>query len=149
MQSHSIALSYSVIRHARDNKPQPITVSWEKFVTSLQEPVVRGVLPLTQYIAAERTIRSQQKDGASWIPAVFVENGLRRDADVEHITAFVADIDNKDGDIVDVSSIDALLSGLTYCAHTSYSHSTDHPKWRVIIPFSGSSAKSVGKIPQI
>jgi phage/plasmid-associated DNA primase len=136
MKSHTDLFSYSTIRHARDNKPQPVSIDWQSFMALLQQPVIRGSLPLQEYLEADRATRAKQKEGAAWIPAVFVENGLRRDSDVSSITAFVADIDNKDGDIVDASSIDELLSGLTYYAHTSYSHSAEHPKWRVVIPFS-------------
>jgi hypothetical protein len=76
-----------------------------------------------------------QKDGPAWIPAVFGQQsnakGHRRHAqNVVALYAAVLDFDNH----ISRARIEAILHGLCYAAHTSYTHHPQAERWRVIIP---------------
>ncbi|MBT4837325.1 MAG: hypothetical protein HON94_08265, partial [Methylococcales bacterium] len=136
MNTPNNTFEYSQIRGVRDTKPEHIITTWDEFVESLKSPVIRGQLALIDYLQADRKTQTKQKNGKAWIPAKFQSDGTRSDKNVETISAFVADLDNKSGPVVTEDSIRNTLKSITYATHTSYSHSLDKPKWRVIIPFS-------------
>lgn len=80
-------------------------------------------------LLSKPTIR-EKKDGAAWIPATFREGGKRCKADVVTVNALVYDFDSGT-----ISMEEALhcAEGLQAIAHTSYSHTPEHPKFRLVI----------------
>ena len=55
------------------------------------EPEENASLALDEYLAADHSTRARVKNGGAWVPAVFVNNGSRKDTDVLAMTAAVLD----------------------------------------------------------
>lgn len=80
-----------------------------------------------------------EKDGPGWSPAQYRPDPSPEDEDQESIT-------RKNSNVLEVTAaaLDhdgvvphvGLLEAYEYVAHTTFSHSTDKPSWRVVIPFS-------------
>ena len=101
-------------KNKQDNKPRYRGVAWEKIVVGLSSHTIR-----------------QEKDGPLWSPTVYRGNASRGNAGVEMLTAAVGDFDNG----TRYEDIEERLSGYEYVAHSTHSHSAEHPKFRVAIPF--------------
>jgi hypothetical protein len=98
-----------------DNQPKLALLTWEKLA-----------LRLTQH-------REQaQKDGPLWSPAQYPPGQKRANNSVLGLTAAVADFDNGTA----WEEVQERLSGYEYVAHSTYSSDPEHPKFRVVIPFS-------------
>ena len=116
-----------------DTHPVKVQKTWGEFLTGwLAEPEENATMSLEEYQSADHSIRARVKNGRAWVPAVFVNNGSRKDADVQEMTAAVLDFD--DG-VIGFEDVEAKLTGWTYAAHTSFSHTPNKPKLRVIVPF--------------
>lgn len=63
-----------------------------------------------------------------WSPARF--NGTRAADHVEEVSALVFDFD----DGTRIEAVQELLEGLPHLGHTSWSHTEDHHKFRIVIP---------------
>ena len=125
--------NFSSIKNAMDTHPVKVQKSWGEFLTGwLAEPEENASLALDEYLAADHSTRAKVKNGRAWVPAIFVKDGSRKDADVLAMTAAVLDFD--DG-VIGFEDVEAKLTGWTYAAHTSFSHTPNKPKLRVIIPF--------------
>ena len=132
---------FSAIKNSRDTVPRKVETTWGGFLSGwLAEPEERGELALDEYLAADHDTRSRIKNGAAWIPALFKKEGSRRDADVMGMTAAVLDFDDGAIGFEDVSP---RLRGLTFAVHSSFSHTPQKPKLRVIIPFSRVAAPAL------
>ncbi len=128
---------YSEIKTAYDNAPVRIQSTWGAFAKSLQNPVERGKLALKKYLNADKEIKDKQKNGKAWHPAVFKRDSKRHEENVIALHSFVADVDGKKIQTVNFKNeFTEKLSKYAYAYHTSYSHSLEQEKWRVIIPFS-------------
>jgi hypothetical protein len=93
-----------------DNQPRPYRVSW---------------LALAQRLCTydERS----SKDGRAWSPVSYRPGTTRGKANVDQVYMLVLDVDHT------ALPLD-LLEGLEYVAHTTYSHTPDDPRWRVVLP---------------
>ena len=81
------------------------------------------------------TLTSGEKDGLAWMP-VSIEQGPRANARVKSISAIVLDIENTKGlKPPSLKTLKARLIELNWSAlvHTSYSHTPDDPRYRVVI----------------
>ncbi len=125
---------FSVIKNSRDTCPIKVEKTWYEFLTSLlAEPRENKALSLEEYQSANNETRTRIKNGPAWIPAVFTPDGNRVDANVMAMTAAVLDFD--DG-AINFDAVESHLNGWTFAAHTSFSHTPEKPKLRVIVPFS-------------
>lgn len=71
------------------------------------------------------------KDGPLWSPAIY-KNGASRDNEgVESLTAAVGDFDSGIG----YDELQDRLLPYEHVVHSTFNHSLDHPKFRVILPF--------------
>ena len=91
----------------------PTTITWEGFVESAQEPATEK--DCAPYMAGKATSTS------------------RKDSRVEYRSMVTLDADNAESDLP--ARVDRL--GLTSLVHSTYSHTTDKPRYRVIIPLMG------------
>jgi hypothetical protein len=123
---------FSTVRGPTDTAPRKVAATWGSFLRRLEQPVVRGELPLEEYLAAEKPARNRQKAGPGWIPAVFRPGGRRVDDDVLGATAVVGDLD--DGKLLDRAQVVRHLNGYVHVGHTSYSHAPQAPRYRVVVP---------------
>lgn len=71
------------------------------------------------------------KDGRAWSPVTYRPGTTRARDNVEEVHALVLDIDH-----ADLPS--DLLNGLEYVAHTTFSHTAEDPRWRVVLPLTRS-----------
>ena len=125
---------FSVIKNSRDTNPVKVEKTWGEFLTGwLAEPEENPTMSLEEYLAADHDTRAKVKNGRAWIPAVFIKEGKRVDTDVLAMTAAVLDFD--DG-AIGFADVESRLDGWTFAAHTSFSHTSQKPKLRVILPFS-------------
>jgi hypothetical protein len=91
------------------------------------------------------------KDGLGFIFATFTER-RRLDANVERVTAIALDIDSKEGQ-PQPPAFDDVVSrvrslGVAACAWTTYSHTPETPRYRIVCPLSEPMNKSALTIAQ-
>jgi len=70
------------------------------------------------------------KDGRAWSPVTYLPGTTRGKANVDQVFALVLDIDH--GEL----PLD-LLEGYEYVAHTTFQHTPEAPRWRVVVPLVG------------
>ncbi|MGA7923720.1 MAG: hypothetical protein WCA77_07075 [Thermoplasmata archaeon] len=99
-----------------DKVPKPREWTWPELVVKLTHHDVR-----------------EEKDGGLWSPALYRLGATRGNDGVLEITAGVEDID----DGWSIPDAVALLErqGLEFILHTSHSHTSNLPKYRVVVPF--------------
>lgn len=131
MSTLDARFDYSLVRSVSDTKPRRAGGAWQEFLLRTAEPEVRGDLELDAYLAADKETRSRQKSGPAWIPALFRPGGGREDTDVVEVTALVGDLD---GGKLQAPQIRERLNGFAHIGHSSYSHSPEAPRYRVILP---------------
>lgn len=90
------------------------TQSWEKFSDNMRRVSV-----------------SDTKEVCLFGPHKIKENGKRNNESITEITAFVFDIDNARGHTC--ASILGLVSNYAAIAHTTWSHSPEEPRFRLIL----------------
>ena len=91
----------------------PVTMTWDEFVEGAQEPATEK--ECGAYMAGKATSTS------------------RKDSRVEYRSMVTLDADNADPELP--ARVEGL--GLTSLVHSTYSHTTDKPRYRVIIPIMG------------
>nr|DAU73348.1 MAG TPA: virulence associated protein E [Caudoviricetes sp.] len=91
----------------------PATITWEEFVEAAQEPATEK--DCGAYMAGKATSTS------------------RKDSRVEYRSMVTLDADNADAELP--ARVEGL--GLTALVHSTYSHTTDKPRYRIIIPILG------------
>ena len=109
----------SFFENVRSVEPVARDLTWERLADTLVD--FRAHWGLDD--AAKRS-------APCWSPVRYREGGRRRAADVVDVSALVLDYD--DGRTID-EAVDAW-DGLARVVHTSWSHSPDHHKIRVIVP---------------
>lgn len=116
-----------------------LQLSFEKLVALLKAyPLHVGQLPVAEYLRlkggtkADKTAAAADKDTA-WFSLSKYSRPTRRAENVELISAFVGDFDTGAFSVPDFAE---RLEGLQYVLLTTYSHTVDHPKYRVIVPYS-------------
>ena len=135
----TVQFSYTEFADRYAVDPVRIKSTWSDFCERFSsEDRNRGELSASEYHSLsngsqeEKAKRAQEKDGPAWSPALYRDGGKRRNEDVDHLSAFVCDID---GGEIDVDTVQDRLAGHAYLLHTTYSHRPEQPKLRVIIPF--------------
>jgi len=110
----SMSWSASVFREVCDREPLAIEPAWGDLVQ------------LLGYFY--RMPSGDKMRARCWSPARF--SGTRAAANVEQVSALVFDFD----DGTRIESVRAQLEGLPHLGHTSWSHTEEHHKFRVVIP---------------
>jgi hypothetical protein len=131
LRDFSIQINW--INNCRDTSPRPETVSIRDLADRFRVPATnRNKLPLAAYHALPtKKERHAQKDGPAFIPATFSKPDTRDQDDVVETTGFVLDFD---GDVTR-AEFEPKLKGFGYIAHTTYSHSEDAERWRILLPY--------------
>jgi len=79
----------------------------------------------------EKDIRREAKqDLRLWAPIRFAEGAKRDDAGVEHLSALVLDFDRGPGP----AELERLYADWLHIAHSTWSHTPEHPKLRLVLP---------------
>jgi len=81
----------------------------------------------------EKDIRREAKqDLRLWAPTLFIAGARREDENVVHLSALVLDFDKGPGP----ETLRELFSDVFHIAHSTWSHTTEKPKLRLVLPFS-------------
>ena len=108
-------LHVSIFNSCKNTTPTESTsVDWEKICTTLSKPEVREV-----------------KDGQG-ISFVKLEPEIRKNANVQNISAVMMDID----DGTPYADIQSLIEKYEHLAYSTHSHTAEHPKYRILFPVS-------------
>jgi hypothetical protein len=91
-------------------------------------------------VSLGRPTVSREKVGLAFVPALYgnkrnARGGLRHNGNVERITALVLDLDGKDAAYT-AAQLRKALRRWKFIAYTTWQHTPDCPRWRVIIPLS-------------
>jgi hypothetical protein len=106
------------------------------FAHSLQQHVVSKECTWDFLISYLKTARQGKKDGSGWIAAE-MPDGPRKSEKVLSVSLLVFDIDNKDDTITDIDLRKRVLSnGYRAIVHSTYNHTPDNPRFRLILDIS-------------
>jgi len=106
--------SASVFREVVDREPMALELAWGDLANLLGH--------------FYRMPSGDKLRARCWSPARF--SGTRAAANAEEVSALVFDFD----DGTQITSVRELLEGLPHLGHTSWSHTEEHHKFRVVIP---------------
>lgn len=136
---------YSVVKDVNDNKPIKYKTSWNAFIQTFKKPVKRGQMPLKKYLACKKDpdrkhLADAQKNGTAMFPGEFNRPGTRIRDNIKSRTLLVLDLD--DGNYT-FEQLENKLKGIECIIHTTYSHSKETAKFRVLIPFDEPVTKDI------
>ena len=106
-------IDLTIIPNRTSKQWYPVTMTWEKIVKATQEPAT-------------------EKDCGAYMAGKATSTN-RKDSRVEYRSMVTLDADNAESDLP--ARVEGL--GLTALVHSTYSHTTDKPRYRVIIPLLG------------
>ena len=78
-------------------------------------------------------IEGGKVDLPAWSPVRYREGARRSSANVEEVSCIVLDVDS-DSRPVSIEEACKPWQGVAHCVHTSWSHTPERPKFRVVIP---------------
>lgn len=97
-----------------DNLPKQTSLSWQRFCHEF---------------SLHKKVRAK-KLAPCWSPIIYKAGVTRKNENVARLSMAVLDVDSG----VEIESVIKLINGYTYLIHTTYSHSQEIPKYRVILP---------------
>lgn len=122
-------LIINITNDRTDKHPQFLEISWFDLIQKFKAPEIKGHSITTNKLLPEK----QSKDGAGWMPCSLRDpNGRRLKENIKEIFLLVLDIDSG----VSFNQIEELLRNFEFVVHSTYSHSAEISKWRVILPLS-------------
>jgi hypothetical protein len=105
--------------------------TWEQLLKLLEACQPHGSLQLQEYLAADSATKRKEKDYVGWMPCSVKNQGGRRiQENMDMLHLLVLDID----DGLPLGQIHEVLAQYEYAVHSSYSHTPEKPKWRVVLP---------------
>jgi uncharacterized protein (DUF927 family) len=108
-------LTISLFKNVRDNDPKERTLAWSAFCNT--------------YFAKHQALKIKE-NGAAWSPACYPTGVTRQKDKVETVSCAVFDVEHH-------CRFDELLDklvGYAYVAHSSYRHSAEDPRYRIVLP---------------
>ena len=113
-ESEPQRFAISTYNNEFDNVPKPRNWTWPEFCQRL----------------GKHLSRSKKSGNPMWSAAQYYPEAKRCKAGVELITMAVLDIDSG----TPVDQVIAQIKGYAYLIHSTYSHTDEYPKYRVILP---------------
>lgn len=107
-------LTLAFFRHVKDARVRRHDTTWDELAAILTEHQERD-----------------EKDGPLWSPTLYRANTARGKSNVESICCLVLDFDKG----VDPATMTPRWERWAYALYTTFSHSPEYPKWRVVFPF--------------
>lgn len=125
-------ITINLLGHCKDTSLAQQETTWADLCEVLSGKEIRkGSMPLEKYLVATDRDRKLDKDGPGWVPCSLRDpSGPRTQVNMNEIFALVLDIDTGMS-LLDVKS---RIAGYEAAIHSSYSHSLEKPKWRVVLP---------------
>lgn len=99
--------------NCKDNVPKAKAHTWKSFCEAFGKHPVQS-----------------KKDGPAWSPLSYIEGGTRNNENVDQVFMAVIDVDNGTPHEVVLER----FAGYACLAHSSYTHSLDLQKYRIILP---------------
>ncbi len=137
-------LSINIVYGCQAKDMTPTEVTWEELQTVFAKIDRKGVMNLSDYLVASDKMKKEDKDGSAWIPCSTINpTGSRTQSNMDEAYCLVLDIDTG----MQLDDVKKRIGGFEAVIHSSYSHSPEHPKWRVVFPFLAAvPANNIGKI---
>lgn len=125
-------LTINLLSSCKDSQLHQQAGAWQDILQLLDGSCMSvGSMTLNEYQHASGEQRKAQKDGTCWIPCSVVDvNGNRNQANMHEAHLLVLDIDTG----LPLDDVKARLNSLEAAIHSSFSHTPEHPKWRVVMP---------------
>lgn len=125
-------LTINFLSSCKDSNLDQQIATWRELLVILEGTYMSsGSMTLDEYQHASDEQRKAQKDGACWIPcSVLDNNGNRTQTNMSQAHLLVLDIDTG----MPLDDVKARIVGFEAAIHSSFSHTTEHPKWRVVMP---------------
>lgn len=105
----------SIFKQANDTNPLTTDLPWQDLLSFLTEHDVRV-----------------NKDSFLWSPASYEDGSTRCKENVVAVSCATFDLDGKV--TFDIDSVLERFADYDYAAHTTHNHTSEHPKWRGILP---------------
>ena len=103
---------------------------------SVHAPVITNKCSWRALCSNLSRVNVGQKDGPGWVAAE-IPDGPRKSERVLSVSLLVFDIDNKDHTIIDIDLQERILSnGYRAAIHSTYNHTPDKPRFRLILDIS-------------
>lgn len=110
---------------------QPERVAWGEIRELLSNPLEVANCTLEQYQTADTSARAEMKDGTGFVPVTLKDESLgRKIENIDMVTMIVLDIDCG----MSLEEAQNIMEGTESVIHTTFSHTPEHPKLRVLIP---------------
>jgi putative DNA primase/helicase len=105
--------AYCYFKNEKDNEPKQRSDTWEGIVRKL------GAFEVKPH-----------KSGTLWSSVIYQPGSKRGNKGVQYVTMAVLDID----EVQSLYQLQQQLDGWAYLLHTTYSHTKEAPKYRVVLP---------------
>jgi hypothetical protein len=128
--AHNLVINF--LSGCKDTTMAQRESTWEELLGLLcGDHIYKGKMTLTDYQAASDEKRKDDKDGPAWIPCSVLDTGTRRTKlNMDQAYLLVLDIDTG----MALADVKARVAGYEAAIHSTYSHSPEVPKWRVVMP---------------
>lgn len=128
----NLKLTINFVSSCNDSSMLQQNLTWEDMRGLLSRKHLRkGTLTLAEYQAGSDKERKTEKDGTGWIPCSVLDQGGRRNQEnMGQTHLLVLDIDTGMG----LDDVKIRINGYEAVIHSTYSHSPEKPKWRVVLP---------------
>lgn len=113
-ETDALVLSVTAFDNENDNIPQQHQRTWGDLCKRL----------------SKSQLRNKKTGTRTWSPTLYKLGVTRGNTGVESISCAVIDIDNG----TPLQDVVAKIDGYAYLAHSSFRHTEDHPKYRVVLP---------------
>jgi hypothetical protein len=109
-------------------------MSFDMLAALLAYPLYTGKLTLAEYAAFKlaKDDRAKFDKDTRWFSLASFKDGVRSNDTVVNLSGFVGDLDTGRHTL---AQIQAKLAGVVHFVFATYSHSPEHPKYRVVVPY--------------
>ena len=127
-----LPMTVNMLGGRADGHPEEKKKNWNDIKELLmQSDLHHGDRVLAEYIHSDSDIKKQEKDCPAWMPVSLKEQSQgRKSENIDQVFCIVLDCDNG----VTLVEAKELLHGRECIIHTTYSHTPEAPKFRVVLP---------------
>jgi Family of unknown function (DUF5906)/Primase C terminal 1 (PriCT-1) len=129
IDGHNINLALTKGRS--DSMPESTSSTWLEVRELVSQPLEVADCTLKEYQASPINDRARLKDGVGIVPAKLKDPSLgRKSENIDTVSMIVLDIDCG----MSMEEVKSIMQGTESVVHTTFSHTPEHPKLRVLIP---------------
>lgn len=124
-------LNIALTKGRIDSKPVCTTTTWLDVRNLISGHLQAADCTLEEYQAASGDVRAKMKDGVGIVPVTLKDESVgRKTENIESVSMIVLDIDCG----MTLDEVKGIMKGTESVIHTTFSHTPEHPKLRVLIP---------------